>query len=103
MKRKTYEELHRRNAYYWRKYRVTAEQVIAQYKWQKGRCAICENEVRVSGTKIFHLDHDHGTDKVRGLLCFSCNRLMGRMDRKKFMLSNLTTYIMAKGIWFEIT
>lgn len=99
MKYRTKEELHRRNAYYKRTYGITSEQVVAQYVDQGGRCAICRNEIRVSGTKIFHIDHDHKTNRVRGLLCFSCNRLMGKIDRKKHMLGNLAVYVTEKGIW----
>lgn len=40
--------------------------------WQRGRCAMCGQHA----TKLV-LDHDHGTDLVRGYLCPSCNILEG--------------------------
>lgn len=44
------------------------EQLLA---WQDGHCALCPNEPR---TRRLHVDHDHRTGKVRGLLCHRCNR-----------------------------
>jgi hypothetical protein len=34
-------------------------------------CAICGAEPK---TRRLHIDHDHRTMRVRGLLCFGCNR-----------------------------
>lgn len=41
---------------------------------QDGRCAICER----SGLRL-HIDHDHDTREVRGLLCSSCNTGIGHL------------------------
>lgn len=42
---------------------------------QAGLCAICTEPMRPgSGT---HVDHDHKTGQVRGLLCNNCNRMLG--------------------------
>jgi hypothetical protein len=38
---------------------------------QEGGCAICGNPPK---TRRLHVDHNHRTGKVRGLLCFRCNR-----------------------------
>jgi recombination endonuclease VII len=38
---------------------------------QGGVCAICGNPPK---TRRLHIDHDHRTGKIRGLLCFTCNR-----------------------------
>lgn len=38
---------------------------------QDGHCALCDNEPR---TRRLHVDHAHTSGKVRGLLCFRCNR-----------------------------
>ncbi len=38
---------------------------------QNGKCAVCLNSFV---GRTIHVDHDHKTHKVRGLLCFVCNR-----------------------------
>lgn len=42
---------------------------------QKGCCAVCGK----SSDKILHVDHDHNTGKVRGLLCHNCNTGIGHL------------------------
>jgi hypothetical protein len=45
--------------------------------YQRGVCAICFNSPKPG--KRFHVDHDHKTGRVRGLLCHWCNRkILGR-------------------------
>src|SRR5690349_20464048 len=60
------------------KFGITPEQVDAMLAEQGGGCAICGS--KVSKTKIsdrFHIDHDHKTNRVRGLLCNHCNVAIG--------------------------
>jgi len=51
---------------------------------QDAKCAICgqpEKELR----KKLVLDHNHTTDKVRGLLCNRCNSMLGGIEDKDFL------------------
>jgi hypothetical protein len=40
---------------------------------QDGHCALCPNEPR---TRRLYTDHDHGSMRVRGLLCYVCNKYL---------------------------
>lgn len=44
----------------------------------KNRCEICRAEN--NGKKSWHLDHDHKTGIVRGILCSLCNLNLGRYE-----------------------
>ena len=49
-------------------YGLTVGQYELILKSQNGKCAICQCD----SIKL-HVDHDHNTHKIRGLLCRSCN------------------------------
>lgn len=51
-------------------YGLDEETFLWIYRLQRGRCAICRN---VQRSKRLAVDHDHETNRVRGLLCQSCN------------------------------
>lgn len=44
---------------------------------QGGCCGICKAEKPDNRGRHFYVDHDHKTGQVRGLLCHSCNSLLG--------------------------
>lgn len=52
---------------------------------QDGKCAIrgCN---RTPKTRRFHIDHDHATGQVRGLLCHWHNRIMPKDSREAYAL-----------------
>lgn len=55
------------------------------YSFQGGTCAGCRRARGIS--KKLAVDHDHSTGRVRGLLCSTCNRLLGhfRDDPETFL------------------
>ena len=57
-----------------RKYGVSLYDYAAMLAAQDGKCAICRCR---PGKRAFDVDHDHLTKRVRGLLCTSCNRMLG--------------------------
>lgn len=63
----------RRERDYQRKYGISVEQYEAILRDQGGVCAICE---RPPKTRRLHVDHDHKTGEIRGLLCYRCNRAL---------------------------
>jgi hypothetical protein len=69
-----------------RKYGITLEEVFAMRDDQGNRCAICG----VPFVDIaYHIDHDHATGKVRGLLCQGCNLMLGWIERSPLKLDVL--------------
>jgi hypothetical protein len=57
-------------------------------------CAICEKP-RESFKNSLSVDHNHRSGKIRGLLCFRCNKfILGRqtLDTAKRMLAYLLKY-----------
>lgn len=55
------------------KYGLTASEFEALLEKQHSQCPICLNGLIASP----HIDHDHTTGRVRGLLCPSCNKGLG--------------------------
>lgn len=55
----------------WAKYGITPEQYQKMLDRQGGLCDIC---YRPPKTLRLAVDHDHKTKRVRGLLCYTCNR-----------------------------
>ncbi|HVF04881.1 MAG TPA: endonuclease VII domain-containing protein [Frankiaceae bacterium] len=60
-----------RNYHLVARYGLTADEVKEMVAAQGGTCAIC----RVRPAE--HVDHDHETGEVRGVLCFTCNVGLG--------------------------
>lgn len=57
-----------------RKYNITLEEYDVMFEQQGKVCALCN---QVNQSKYWHLDHDHLTGKVRGILCHHCNLILG--------------------------
>ena len=61
---------------------------------QGGRCAICRTET-AGGKGGWHVDHDHATGRIRGLLCHGCNIALGYFrddpDRLRAAMAYLET------------
>ena len=58
----------------WRDYRITPTEYGAMLAAQGGVCAICRQP---PAQRRLAVDHDHKTDKIRGLLCMRCNPMLG--------------------------
>lgn len=85
-KRKQYNE-HNRNRVRERLYGVTADEVSAL----GSACAICG--ALSSGARSLHVDHDHSTGKVRGLLCSTCNTSLGGFRDDPALLLRAVEYL----------
>ncbi|GAA2321850.1 endonuclease VII domain-containing protein [Nonomuraea roseoviolacea subsp. roseoviolacea] len=67
-----------RNYHLKRRYGITVEDYDRILAEQGGGCAICgTTNPGGDGSKSFHVDHCHETNRVRGLLCYQCNYGLG--------------------------
>lgn len=69
-----------RRKYTLRKYGLTAEDYNQIYIAQQGCCAICGKHQSEFKQRLA-VDHNHTTNKVRGLLCVSCNTCLGHYEK----------------------
>jgi hypothetical protein len=58
---------------------------------QLGMCAICRS---VEWDRL-HVDHDHQTGVVRGLLCGKCNKAIGLLEDDPRVVRSAETYLVA--------
>ncbi len=77
-----------------RGYNLTPEQYDLMLKKQNGVCAICESFRPLSHKETtFHVDHNHKTGKIRGLLCARCNTGLGGFQDNMQYLKNAIKYL----------
>jgi hypothetical protein len=60
---------------------------------QNSLCAICSTNNPGRENKRFNIDHDHKTGRVRGLLCYNCNLILGNAKDNINILINATHYL----------
>jgi hypothetical protein len=75
------------------KYGLTVEAYDVMLAKQNGVCAICGSKNPRGPGKRLHIDHDHATGKVRGLLCHPCNRALGLVRDSPALLRKAATYL----------
>ncbi|WSM86340.1 endonuclease VII domain-containing protein [Actinacidiphila glaucinigra] len=76
-----------RAAYFKRKYGITTAERDAMVGEQFGVCCICLD------APAEHVDHDHGTGRVRGVLCFSCNAALGQFKDRPDVIRRAAAYV----------
>lgn len=79
----------RRNCDYKRTYGITLEDFNRILTAQNGLCAIC-GKSNASSKRHFAIDHCHKTGKVRGILCYGCNRALHILDSEELLKKALT-------------
>lgn len=72
-------------------YGISPEEYDAMLLQQDNRCAICKREFEESP----HLDHDHDSGWVRGLLCGSCNHAIGLFQEDIVRIQESIEYLIA--------
>jgi hypothetical protein len=61
---------------------ISDDDYFALLAAQGGHCKLCPNEPK---TRRLHVDHDHKTGAVRGLLCHKCNRYLPAWVRPEWL------------------
>lgn len=92
----------RHSKYMWksrikRMYGITEEFYLEIYSNQDGRCAVCEEIIELSGKRT-HIDHNHETFEVRGLLCHYCNTAIGLFKENTNTMKNAINYLRSAGV-----
>ena len=75
-------------------YGITLEEYNALLAKQNGVCALCGN-INRHGVAL-HVDHDHTTGEIRGLLCFCCNSALGNAHDNPVILRKMADYLEGK-------
>ena len=84
--------------YYYVTYGITADDYKSFFDFQGGVCACCKKpetnrQVSGRGLRPLSVDHDHATNKVRGLLCGNCNRGIGHFKDDPARLDRAAAYL----------
>lgn len=85
-----------RKTQYKRKFGITLDDYDKMFDIQEGKCSICtkhQSELK----KLLHVDHNHETGKIRGLLCGDCNLALGMFKDNETLLTNAIKYLLVNG------
>jgi len=70
-----------------RSYGLTPDDLAEMLSNQNGLCAICLT------AEAAHVDHDHTSGRIRGVLCFRCNAALGQFDDQPANLRRAAVYL----------
>lgn len=80
-------------------YGISGAEVAALFDMQNGCCAICKKAISLNGNRKHgsagHVDHDHKSGTVRGLLCPPCNTALGGFKDNIVSLKAAIAYLEA--------
>lgn len=71
-------------------YGITLDEFLLLKEKQNNKCAICNKE---EDGRELSIDHCHESKKIRGLLCNSCNNMLGRAKDSVEVLQSAITYL----------
>jgi len=84
------------------KYGVSHAEFMKRWEAQSGSCAICETELPDLMTyenrkRGYAIDHNHETGKFRGILCLTCNTMLGMAKDSSDTLKKAIDYLDNQG------
>jgi hypothetical protein len=72
-------------------YNLTSDQWWDMFEQQGSSCKICK--AKETAGHNWHTDHCHETNKVRGILCYHCNLLLGMAKDNISVLEQAIDYL----------
>lgn len=75
-----------------KEYGITPDILVDMNVKCGGRCQVC-GDPPSGRTKRLHIDHDHQTGRVRGLLCGPCNLAIGKLKDSPELLRRAASYL----------
>lgn len=76
-----------------RHYQLSVPEYDALLLAQAGRCAICGTDKANGRGDKLHVDHDHESGLIRGLLCNKCNSALGYFNDSPKRLRRAAAYL----------
>ena len=74
------------------RYNLSYEDWLRMWEGQDGKCVICgESFTKPSDSRV---DHNHKTNKIRGLLCNKCNLGIGCFNDNPKLTTKATEYLL---------
>lgn len=74
------------------KYGISSDDFDKLFAEQGRACKIC-GSTESKGNGRFHVDHNHTTGVVRGILCQACNVTLGKMNDDPALLRRAADYL----------
>lgn len=87
----------RRDHWYRSEYGISLDDYEKMLKKQGGRCAICRTDSPGGPHNTFGVDHCHRTGQVRGLLCNTCNIILGSLGDNLEGIMRFVNYLRWNG------
>lgn len=72
-------------------YGLSKEDRDILFESQENKCAICKSNT--SGKPGFSIDHNHKTGSIRGILCNTCNLILGQLNDDTSILESMLLYL----------
>lgn len=83
-----------------KRYGLTMDKYHALLNFQNDACALCKRHKSMNELGI-HVDHNHANERVRGLLCPSCNQALGLLQDNPELCKLAALYLVDDGKWIE--
>lgn len=80
-----------------RHYQLSEAEYQKRLRSQGGLCAIHKGPQRGRGKRL-HVDHDHKTNQIRGLLCGNCNSALGFIKDNPEVAEAIARYLRDGGV-----